>query len=93
MSGVPPLILDLEMKTRDLFDLTSPTVRSALLGRELTLGSSEVTLRFGAEMITFLEFTVTCGNLIHDPEIDANLTTCSLQRHRGHVHIARITTI
>jgi len=60
------------MKTRDLFDLTSPTVRSALLGRELTLGSSEVTLRFGAEMITFLEFTVTCGNLIHDPEIDAN---------------------
>jgi len=61
------VILDLEMKTRDLFDLTSPTVRSALLGRELTLGSSEVTLRFGAEMITFLEFTVTCGNLIHDP--------------------------
>src|ERR1700692_3075080 len=39
---IASLILDLEMESHDLFHLTSPTVRSALFGRELTLGLSEV---------------------------------------------------
>jgi len=47
VGGIAPLILDLAMKSHDLFNLTSSAIRSALFGCEVTLGLSEVLLRFG----------------------------------------------
>jgi len=90
MGGIAPLILDLEMQSHDLFNLTSMSVRSSLFSREFTLGLGEVLPGFGAEKIAFLEFTVTGGNLVDDAEINTNLTTCWYKRHRGHIHATHV---
>lgn len=42
VGGIATLILDLEMQSYDLFDLTPTTIRSSLFGRQFTLGLSEV---------------------------------------------------
>jgi hypothetical protein len=87
---VAPLVLDFAMKSRDLFNLVTTTIRTALFGREFTLGSCEVLSSLGSELLALFAFAITRSNLVHDSEIDANFAAGSLQRHRGHVHAVHV---
>jgi hypothetical protein len=78
VSRISPLILDLVMESHDLVNLTSTTIRSALFGRERSLGLSELILHLGAKVLALFEFTIARRNLIHDAEINANFRTSSV---------------